>query len=196
MLNILSGRVSCHLSLSGHLGGNPTRRGQELLVETDLLLRGNAPRGVKLLVSSHLGRLQLLLEVVVLETALVAENLFDKSLDKILSDVEWEPTVVEIQTPGVSLVVDDPVEDQEKLDPVEPVPDVEPKREKTPVASGPRCLRSSAPGRVKRKPTKKCRIHTQDMILEGVYWSDESEPESVEDRCLLLGLTRDIIDLD
>ena len=97
----------------------------------------------------------------------VAENLFDMSLDKILSDVEWEPTVVEILTPAVSLVVGDPVEDPERLDPVEPVLDVEPEREKTPVASGSRCLRSSAPGRVKRKPTKKRRIHTQDIILEG-----------------------------
>ena len=73
---------------------------------------------------------------------------------------------------------------------------MEPEREKTPVASGSRCLRSSAPGRVKRKPTKKRRICTKDMVMEGVYWSDESEPESVEDGCLLLGLTQDIIDLD
>ena len=72
---------------------------------------------------------------------------------------------------------------------------MEPEREKTPVASGSRCLRSSAPGRVKGKPTKKCRILTQDMVEEGVYWSDESEPDLVEDGCLLLGLTRYIIDL-
>ena len=102
----------------------------------------------------------------------MAENLFNMSLDEILSDVEWEPTVVEILTPAVSLVGGDPVEDQERLDPAEPVPDVEPERETTPVASGSRCLRSSAPGRVKRKTTKKRRIRTQDMILEGVYWSD------------------------
>ena len=48
-------------------------------------------------------------EVVVSETALVAENLFDMSQDKILSDVEWEPTVEQILTPEVSLVVGDPV---------------------------------------------------------------------------------------
>ena len=112
--------------------------------------------------------------VVVSETAPVSENLFNMSLDEILSDVEWEPTVVEILTLAVSLVVGDPVEDQERLDPVEPVPDVEPEREMTPVASGSRCLRSSAPGRVKRKPTKKLRIRPQDIILEGLYWSDES----------------------
>ena len=76
--------------------------------------------------------------VVVSETAPVTKNLFDMSLDEILSDVEWEPTVVEILTPAVSLVVGDPVEDQERLDPVEPVPDMEPEREKTPVASGSR----------------------------------------------------------
>ena len=118
------------------------------------------------------------------------------SLDEILSDVEWEPTVGEILKLEVSLVVGDLVEDPERLNPVEPVPDVEPEREKTLVALGSRCLRSSAPGQVKRKPTKKRRIRTQDMILEGTYWSDEFEPESVEDGCLLLGLTRDVIDLD
>ena len=58
------------------------------------------------------------------------------------------------------------------------------------------CLRSSAPRRVKRKPTKKRRIRTQNMIEEGMYWSDESAPESVKDGCLLLGLTQDLIDLD
>ena len=102
----------------------------------------------------------------------------------------------EILTPEISLVVGDPVEDPERLEPVEPVPVVEPEREKTLVASRTRCLRSSAPGRVKRKPTKKRRIYTQDMILEGSYWLDESAPESVEDGCLLLGLTRDVIDLN
>ena len=68
----------------------------------------------------------------------------------------------------VSLVVSDPEKEPEKEDPVvpEPVPDVGPEKEKTPVASGSRCKRS--------KP------RTQDLIVEG------SEP----------GLTRDIIDLE
>ena len=134
--------------------------------------------------------------MVVSETALVPENLFDMSLEEIVSDVEWEPTVEEILTPKISLVVGETVEDPEKLEPVEPVLDVEPEKEKTPAASRSRCLRSSALGQVERKPTKKRRIHTQDMILEGMYWSDESAPESIEDGCLLLGLTRDVIDLD
>ena len=73
------------------------------------------------------------------------------------------------------------MEDPEKLEPVEPVLDLEPEKEKTPATSRFRCLRSSAPGRVKRKQIKKRRIRTQDMI---------------EDKCLLLGLTRDVIDLD
>ena len=83
--------------------------------------------------------------VVVSETAPVPKNLFDMSLEEILSDVEWESTVVEILTLAVSLIVEDPVEDQ----------GVEPDREKTPVASGSRCLRSSAHGLLKRKPTMK-----------------------------------------
>ena len=48
--------------------------------------------------------------VVLSETAPVPENLFDMSLDEILSDVEGKPTVEEILTPDVSLVVGDLVE--------------------------------------------------------------------------------------
>ena len=48
----------------------------------------------------------------------------------------------------------------------------------------------------KKKPAKKRRVRTQDMIEGGMYWSEESAPESVEDGCLLLGLTQDVIDLD
>ena len=73
---------------------------------------------------------------------------------------------------------------------------MEPERERTPTASRSRCPRSTAAGRVKGKPTKKLRIPTQDMVLEGVYWSNESEPDSVEGGCLLLCFTQDIIDLD
>ena len=82
---------------------------------------------------------------------------------------------------------EDPVEPEP-----EPVPEVQLEKEKDPVTSGSRCKRSTAPGRTKRKLTKKSKPWTQDMILEGVYWTEES----VEDECLLLGLTREIIDLD
>ena len=204
MLNALSGGVNCHRCLSGHPGGKLTRRDREYLAETDLNLRGNVPRGARLQGSLLLGRQLLLLEnhfpnqkgVVVSETAPVAENPFDMSLEEILSDVEWEPTVEEILTPKISLVVGETVEDPEKLEPVEPALDVEPEKEKTPATTRSRCLRSSAPGRVNWKPTKKRRIRTQNMIEEGTYWLDKSAPDSVEDGCLLLGLTRDLIDLD
>ena len=77
-----------------------------------------------------------------------------------------------------------------------PEKELEPEKEK-PVASRSRCLRSSAPGRARnKKVTKKRRIRTQDIIEGGKYWTDESAPESVEDGCLLLGLTQDVIDLD
>ena len=105
--------------------------------------------------------------------------------------VEWKPTVKEILPDNASPVVDKSVEDI-----VEPVLDMEPEKKKPPAASRSRCLRSSAPRPVKRKPTKKGRIRTQNMIEEGTYWSDESAPESIEDGCLLLGLTQDVIDLD
>ena len=75
--------------------------------------------------------------------------------------------------------------------------ELEPEKKKPPAASRSRCLRSTAHGRArKKKPTKKHRIRTQDMIEGGPYWSDESAPESVEVGFLLLGLTQDVIDLD
>ena len=43
---------------------------------------------------------------------------------------------------------------------------------------------------------KKHRVWTQDMIEEGLRFLGESDLESTEDGCLLLGLTRDVIDLD
>ena len=77
--------------------------------------------------------------------------------------------------------IGDAVEVHERMKPVEPVLDVDPEREKPSTASRSRCLRSSAPGRArKRKPTKTRRIRTQDMIEGGTHWSDESAPESVE----------------
>ena len=61
--------------------------------------------------------------VVVSETAPVPENLFNMSLNEILSDVEWEPTVEEILTPEVSLVVGDLVEDPGRLEPCRTCPE-------------------------------------------------------------------------
>ena len=73
--------------------------------------------------------------------------------------------------------------------------ELEPEKKK-PASGRSRCLRSSAPGRAKkRKGTRKCRVRTQDMIEGGTYYSDESAPESVEDGCLQLGLSQDLIDL-
>ena len=72
---------------------------------------------------------------------------------------------------------------------------LEPEKEK-PVRERSMFLRSSATRQSrKKKVTRKCRVRTQDMIEEGLRYSDESGPESIEDRCLLLGLTRDVIDL-
>ena len=105
--------------------------------------------------------------------------------------VDWEPAVKKILSDNPSPAVD---KSEENI--VEPVLDLEPKKEKPPTASRSRCLRSSAPGQVKRKPTKKRRIRTQNMIEERTYWLDKSTPESIEDGCLLLGLTQDVIHLD
>ena len=73
-------------------------------------------------------------------------------------------------------------------------PALEPEKEK-PVVRRSSCLRSSAPRRARKKKGKrKHRVWTQDMIEGGTYYLDESAPESVEDECLLLGLTRDVLD--
>ena len=114
--------------------------------------------------------------VVVSETARMPEDLLDISLEEVVFAVDWEPAVKEILSDNPSPAVDKSAENI-----VEPVLDLEPEKEKPPTASRSRCLRSSAPGRVKRKPTKKFRIRTQDRIEGGTYWSDKSAPESIED---------------
>ena len=86
-----------------------------------------------------------------------------------------------------------PERNPEKL--LNPEKVLEPEKEK-PVRERSMCLRSSAPGQSrKKKGTRKRRVQTQDMVEEGLRYSDKSDPESVEDGCLLLGLTRDVIDL-
>ena len=198
MRSTLNGGVEFLLFRSGHLGGRQIRRDLVLLVEMVLLPKGSAPRGARLEVSLIREAFPDQKGVVASKTAPVAKDLFDMSLDEIISDIEWEPTIMELLTPEVSLVVGDPEKEPEKEDPVEPepVPDVELEKEKMSAASGSRSKRSTASRLSRRKPTKRSKPRTQDMILEGLYWSDESQPESAEDGCLLLGLTRDIIDLD
>ena len=79
---------------------------------------------------------------------------------------------------------------------VEITPELEPEKEKSAVTRS-RCLISTAPGCNKgRKGTKKRRVWSQDMIERGTYYSDEASPESIENECLLLGLTQDVLDLD
>ena len=94
----------------------------------------------------------------------------------------------QMNTRGMTLM-EDPVEP-------EPVPDMEQEKEENPVASGSRCKRSTAPGHTRRKQTKTLKPWTQDMILDGVYWTNDSKLESIEDGWVLLSLTRDIIDFD
>ena len=122
------------------------------------------------------------------------EDLMDISLEEVIFTAEWVPEVI---LPDNLPVTDSSQEEIVDITPeLNPEKELEPEKEK-PVASRSRCLRSSAPGRArKKKATKKLRIRTQDMIEGGTYWSDESAPESVEDGCLLLGLTQGVIDLD
>ena len=89
------------------------------------------------------------------------EDLLDISLEEVIFTAEWIPA--EILTDNLPPVMDSSLENM-----VEPVPELELEKEKPSAASRSRCLRSSAPGRArKRKPTKKCRIGTQDMIEGG-----------------------------
>ena len=114
--------------------------------------------------------------------------LLNMSLEEVIFSAEWLPEVI---IPD-KLPVDS--SSQDEIADVTPV--LEPEKEK-PVVSRSNCLRSSAPGRArKKKGTSKRRVRTQDMIEGKTYYSDKSAPESVEDGCLLLGLTRDVLDLD
>ena len=58
---------------------------------------------------------------------------------------------------------------------------LEPEKEK-PVRERSMCLRSSAPGQTRnKKGTRKRRARTQDMIEEGLRYSDKLGLESIED---------------
>ena len=112
------------------------------------------------------------------------------SLKEVIFTADWVPAEILPDNPR-------PIEDSSAEEIVEITPELEPEKEKPPAASRSRFLRFTAPGRArKKKPTKKRRIRTQDMIEGGTYWSNESAPKSVEDGCLLLGLTQDLIDLN
>ena len=89
------------------------------------------------------------------------------SLEEVIFTAEWVPEVVlsDNQPP----VVDSSAEELVNI-----TPELEPEKEK-PTSTRSNCMRSSAPGRArKKKSTKKSRIRTQDMIEGGTYWSDES----------------------
>ena len=125
--------------------------------------------------------------VVVLETAPLPEDLLNISLEEVVFTAEWLPEAILPDRLHVDSSSQDEITDV--------VPVLEPEKEK-PVAQRSSCLRSSAPGQArKKKGRRKRRVRTQDMIENRTYYSDESAPESVEDGCLLLGLTQDVIDL-
>ena len=131
--------------------------------------------------------------IVVLETAPMPEDLLDISLEEVIFTAEWAPEEI---LPDTLPVFNSSHEDIVEFTPERnPEKGLEPEKEK-PAGRRSSCPRSSAPGRGrKKKGTRKSRVRTQDMVEEGVYYSDKSDPESVEDGCLLLGLTRDEIDL-
>ena len=155
--------------------------------------------------------------VVISETAPIPEDLLNVSLEEVIFSAEWVPEVI-LQDPFTAF--DSSQDDTQEITPertpekvLEPEKEklrtpekvLEPEREKTPRTRAEKlatvrslCPRSSTPGRPrKRKATmKRHRVRTQDMIEEGLRFLDESDSESIEDGCLLLGLTRDVIDLD
>ena len=137
--------------------------------------------------------------VVVSEMAPIPEDLLNVSLEEVIFMAEWAPEVILPDPfPAFNFSQEDireitPERNPEKL--LNPEKVLEPEKEK-PAGQRSSCLRSSATRRSKKKKgTRKRRVRTQDMVEEGVYYSDELDPESVEDGCLLLGLSRDVIDL-
>ena len=126
--------------------------------------------------------------IVISETAPIPEDLLNVSLEEVIFTAEWLPEVI---LPDSLPVINSSQDDIEEI-----TPELEPEKEK-PASGRSRCPCPSAPGRTrKKKVTRKRRVRAQDMIEGGTYYSDESSPESVEDGCLLLGLTQDLIDLD
>ena len=141
--------------------------------------------------------------------AQIPEDLLDVSLEGVIFSAEW---VLEVILPDPFPVFDSSQDDIQEITPERcpvnvPEPEkeklgtldkvMEPEKEKTPwtrakkLATGrSMCPRSSTPARSrKRKATKKHRVLTQDMIEEGLQFLDDSDLESIEDDCLLLGLT-------
>ena len=156
--------------------------------------------------------------VVISENAQIPEDLLNVSLEEVIFSAEWEPEVIlpdpfpvfdssqddiqEIAPERRPVKVQEP--EKEKVQEPEKEKVMEPEKEKMPwtraetLATGrSMCPRSSTPAWPRKKVgSKRHRVRTQDMIEEGLQFLDESEPESIEDGCLLLGLTRDVIDLD
>ena len=127
--------------------------------------------------------------VVVLEMAPIPEDLLNVSLEEVVFSAEWAPEVI---LPDPFPAFDSSQDNIREITPeklLSPEKVLEPEKEK-PVRERSMCLRSSAPGQSrKKKGTRKRRVRTQDMVEEGLRYSDESDLESVEDGCLLLGLT-------
>ena len=131
--------------------------------------------------------------IVILETAPIPEDLLNVLLEEVIFTAEWLPEV--ILPDKVAVINSSQDEIAEITLEVNSEKELDPEKEK-PVSVRSRCLCSSAPGRTrKKKGTRKRRVCTQDMIKGGTYYSDESAPESVEDGCLHLGLSQELIDL-
>ena len=125
--------------------------------------------------------------VVLLETAPIPEDLLNVSLEEVIFTAEWAPEVI---LPDTLPVFNSSQDEISEITPEQnPEKVLEPEKEK-PAGQRSSCLRSSAPRRARKKKGTR-----QDMVEEGAYYSDESDPESVEDGCFLLGLTIDVIDL-
>ena len=114
-------------------------------------------------------------------------------LEEVIFTAEWlHEVILPDNLPVINSSQDEIVEITSELNSEK---ELEPEKQK-PASVRSRCLRSSAPGRTRKKKGKtKRRVCTQDMIEGGTYYSDESAPESVEDGCLLLGLSQDLINL-
>ena len=122
----------------------------------------------------------------------ILEDLLNVLLEEVVFTFEWLPEVI---LPDNMVVINSSQDEIVEITPEVTEKELEPEKEK-PASSRSRCLHSSAPGQTrKKKVTRKLRVRTQDMIEGGTYYSDESAPESVEDGCLHVGLSQDLIDL-
>ena len=103
----------------------------------------------------------------------------DDPKSKKLSEV-MDVSLLELEPDGA----DEPVLESENPERIVSLVEKDGKLPVDNISSRSNCKRSTAPGHPKRKPKKTSKPHSQDMIIEGTYYTN-SEPELIKEGFLL-----------